>query len=394
AIGARHENPDQNFVNKSQYIVLSIPAPFGPENPESASPTWFKEESRSEYQCDSGCDVWLTEDPPIRELDEKIAGGEVDPGVHSAPMIWMLERNLYRKLYNDPSLIQSGSVIDSFYSAKAGTTMAQLVEAETAIHDLYELDAGTVTQLETYRTQLVSSMEEVMNIDSLLQTASGQDSLDLLVQRASAAQAIDSLSQLNTALVNSILQNRSNAADAVIAQNDAIVTSYIWESNEKTVNDILLNTLVKGLLPDSVQINTLGGIARQCPYEGGTAVFRARAILEGLTGEAFDDEVLCAEGQQGLVMPPGVNTIPFKTIVAYPNPAHNVVTVRFAHKIDQGQQMALLSPLGQTLQVYDLPEGDIQFNMDISGMPQGIYYLKLFGNCQQTEIIKLVIQER
>lgn len=56
--------------------------------------------------------------------------------------------------------------------------------------------------------------------------------------------------------------------------------------------------------------------------------------------------------------------------------------------------MALLSPLGQTIQVYDLPEGETRFNMDISGMPQGIYYLKLFGNGQQTEIIKLVIQER
>ena len=178
------------------------------------------------------------------------------------------------------------------------------------------------------------------------------------------------------------------------AQNDAIVTSDVWESNEKTVNDILLNTLVKGLLPDSVQTNTLGGIAGQCPYEGGTAVFRARAILEGLTGEAFDDEVLCAEGQQGLVMPPALNSVQFTTAVVYPNPAQNAVTVRFAGKIDRGQQMALLSPLGQTLQVYDLPEGETRFSMDISGMPQGIYYLKLFGNGQQAEIIKLVIQER
>lgn len=96
---------------------------------------------------------------------------------------------------------------------------------------------------------------------------------------------------------------RTAAAAQLIYDNAAIPASYIFEINEKTVNDILLNTLVKGLLPDSVQTNTLGGIARQCPYEGGTAVLRARAILEGLTGQAFDDEVLCAEGQQGLMMP-------------------------------------------------------------------------------------------
>jgi hypothetical protein len=181
----------------------------------------------------------------------------------------------------------------------------------------------------------------------------------------------------------------------LISDNAAIPASYIFDFNEQTVNDIFLNTIASGIYTfDSLQQATLDSIAYQCPLTGGMAVFRARAILEGLTGEAFDDEVLCAEGQQGLMTPPGVNTIPFKTIVAYPNPAQNAVTVRFAHKIDRGQQMALLSPLGQTIRVYDLPEGDIQFNMDISGMPQGIYYLKVFGNGQETEIIKLVVQER
>ncbi len=79
-----------------------------------------------------------------------------------------------------------------------------------------------------------------------LLTATGQDSLDLLAQRLTVAQDLDSISPLNTAPVNTVEQNRSLAANSVIAQNNNIVTVDIWEQNEKTVNRIFLHRTFSG----------------------------------------------------------------------------------------------------------------------------------------------------
>ena len=285
AIGARHENPNNaNYVNLSQYIVLSIPAPEGPENPSAA-------------------------------------------------------------------------------------------------------------QLELYRGQITDKMEAVMNIDSLLQTASGQDSIELLAQRTVVAQAIDSLSKLNTDLVNSTLQNRSNAADAVIAQNNAIGTSYIWESNEKTVNDILLHTLAKGLLPDSAETALLTGIAQQCPYDGGTAVFRARAILDGLSGQSFDDELLCAQKQQGLALPALVQDIQLQRIQLWPNPTERILTVQLEQAFNAELNATIQNVFGLPVSSVTIPENTTHFEVELPVVPTGIYWLIVRSQKGVVAVGKVVIRQ-
>jgi Secretion system C-terminal sorting domain len=392
AVGARHESTLPDFVNESRYFVPSIPAPWGPENPESVSPNWFATAITQELSCGITCNVWLTEDTTITELDERIAQGLVDPGVYTEPMQWMLERDLYRKLYGNPELVVPNTVFDTFYTDKSATSIGRFIAVETAIHALFELDSNTAGQLQDYYEQMAEQMERTTAMDSLLQTLSGQDSLDLLAQREVVFDVIDSLSQLNSALVDSILQARSAAANAVIAQNNAIVTTDIWEQNEKTVNHIFLNTVVKSIAPNGTQLSLLRSVAAQCPYEGGTAVFRARALLDAWTEDVFDDEVLCADGgQQGLMLPPAGNQSVSTGIRMFPNPARDRVMLSMEDGLESDAVLSVYNLYGQLASSYYLSEGDASFSFSTEGLPQGIYLVRIQQGGSTAFSSKLVI---
>jgi len=393
AVGARHESLNDNFVNASQYLVPSISAPSGPENPESVSNSWFLEEIRPELSCGSTCNVWIPEDPPTDGVGDQIARGQLAPDVYVAPTQWLMQRQLYRRLHDDPSLIVSGSVLDSFFLSQANTTIGQFTEVEAATHAIFGLDTTTAAQLQGYNQQVKGKMAEVAGIDTLLLTATGQDSLGLLAQREAAASAIDSLSQLNTALATSILQSRSLQANAVIAQNNAVATDSIWEDNEKTVNSIFLNTLAKGIAFNGTQIGLLQGIAGQCPYRGGTAVFSARAMLSGLTEDIYDDGLLCAQGggQQGLVLPPASNTT--SRVQVYPNPADRELTMRFARATEGETEVRLLNLYGQVLSGYRVPDRVVSHTLQLPDLPNGIYWLSLYSDKGLVEVQRIVINQ-
>jgi hypothetical protein len=379
AVGARHENPDDIFVNESQYVVRSISAPWGPENPSSASNTWFDDDpNRSQFSCGITCNVWLTGDTSITELDKRIAKGLVDPGVYTEPMQWMLERGLYRKLYANSELVQPYTLLDTFYTEKSTTTIGRFTAAEAAIHALFKPDTSTTGQLQDYYELITEQMEDMALIDSLLQTASGQDSLDLLVQREYALEIIDSLSQLNSALAKSVLQARSAAANSIIVQNNAIAVTDIWEQNEKTVNHIFLNTVAKGISFNNTQSNLLQAIADQCPYGGGTAVFRARALLE----IEVDDEAACSQAAsqaagQALEMTPADNQSAAAGIKMYPNPAKDLVTVRMDEALKNDAELSVYNLYGRLAGRHYLSEGADMHSFTTEGLPPGIYLVRI-----------------
>jgi len=394
AVGARHENPNLDFVNQSRYVVKSIAAPWGPQNPQSASPIWFDDEPfRPELSCGDTCNVWLTGDPPTGELDEQIAQGLVDPGVFTETMQWLLGRDLYRKLYANPELIAPESVFDTFFTANSTGTVGRFTAVEAAIHSLFKPDTGKEGQLLDYHDEITVQMENIGVIDSLLQKVSGPDSLNLLEQRKVSLGMIDSISQLNNVLVNFILQERSAAANSIVAQNNAIATTGIWEENEKTVSHIFLGTVVKGLAPNDSQLGLLRSIAAQCPYEGGTAVFRARALLGGWTEAVFDDEALCGHGglERGLILPPSDNESKNTGIRMYPNPANGLVTLNFEEALASDAILSVYNLSGQLAGRYTIPQRATWFSFTAERLSSGIYLVRIQGNNKAIFSGKLMI---
>jgi type IX secretion system substrate protein len=153
-----------------------------------------------------------------------------------------------------------------------------------------------------------------------------------------------------------------------------------------------LNTIVKGIPLNNTQTNLLTDIAFQCPYEGGTAVFDARALLDGLTNDVFDDEVLCATGgQQGLMLPPMGNTTSLPGVQVYPNPAKGQLTIQLDQALETSLEVRLLNLYGQTMTSAQLPEQVRTQVLDLPEMPSGIYWLVIYSGDGQKEVKRVVI---
>ena len=93
----------------------------------------------------------------------------------------------------------------------------------------------------------------------------------------------DSMDITNAGLlytINQMINDTSGNISQIIAYNNSITPENIVEENQKTVNNIYLNTFAQGT--DSlttIQKNQLISVAEQCPYKGGNAVFSARILL-------------------------------------------------------------------------------------------------------------------
>ncbi len=390
AIGARHESDNPDFVNASRYVVPKLDAPFGPVNPESSSSSWFTVDSLEELQCDIICEI-IPESYPFDGWTEKIARGQLTPGVSDTSINWLQQYNLYKELREDPSQIVPGSVLDSFYNANSSTTIGRFVLLESDMHGLFGLDSMTLARLDGFSLAMQSKMAQVVNFDTLLASASGQDSLDMLNQRAQLLIEVDSLSDLYTALTDSLDWQRSLAADALIAQNYSISTSDIWEDNLKTVNHIFLNTLAKQSAPTGSQFDLLRSIAQQCPWDGGMAVFKARSLMEGWTEEHFEDALPCGGGQQGLVLPP-IESQVMQFFRIYPNPAKNQVEVVLSQPAGEDWKLELLGLQGQLLLTYSIPLESTRIILSLPEQSNGIYWLVLKKTGGMIQAQKLVIQ--
>ena len=392
--GARHMNSnDPNYINQSQYLVPTIAAPQGPEAFSSISSAWF--DLPNPFKGETLCGVCLRTPPHapfLKQLDIDIAEGTVDPGVHTLPMKWMMERNLYRKLKNDPSLIEEGSTVETFYNANASTPLGLLTDVEFAVGDLFELDSNEIVQLEDHYSQINSRMEAVVDIDSSMAVTLPHELSALQAQRDSILQEIGSLSASNRTLVESILTDRGNQADVVIAQNNGVATTAIYQANEKTVNDVYLRTLVKGLPIQGNDLTALDGIASQCIYEGGMAVIAARSLLDGFSETAYTHEATCGQsGTAELISPPTGAIGESVGMKLFPNPANDKVTVQFAERLNNNSTLVLVNAFGQLVGNFQLGEGMSQFTFQLNDATPGIYMVKLLEDGNETGAMKLTV---
>ena len=153
--------------------------------------------------------------------------------------------------------------------------------------------------------------------------------------------------------------------------NSGVGTSTVCVANHGLVNNILLNMLANGDdVPSPTNLTILAAIAEMCPIEGGDAVYEARAIVERLTGETYDDAILCASEER-----PSNEREDDQTgatdIRVFPNPTTGhiywtglegqIVTARVFNML--GQQVAERSRTAG--------------NFDLSALPAGIYQLFL-----------------
>jgi hypothetical protein len=76
-----------------------------------------------------------------------------------------------------------------------------------------------------------------------------------------------------------------------------------------------------------------------------------------------------------------------------PNPARDLITIKFSSDIKGASEIKLLSLAGVTMLSENLNNEDLDssFSMDISGIPDGVYLLQITGNTGSA-FKKIIIQ--
>ena len=68
-----------------------------------------------------------------------------------------------------------------------------------------------------------------------------------------------------------------------------------------------------------------------------------------------------------------------KTGIAYPNPFHDRVTLRFAPDVPDEIMLKVVSAEGRIKKVVNIHNTEKEYNLDVSGLQNGVYIIQLIG---------------
>ena len=160
-------------------------------------------------------------------------------------------------------------------------------------------------------------------------------------------------------------------------------------ANHGLVNNILLNMLANGDdTPSPTNLSILTAIAEMCPIEGGDAVYEARAIVERLTGETYDDAVICATEERPSSGRNSDSRIESKDFLVFPNPSSG--HIYWTGLKEQSVTVRVFNALGQLI----VEREAIANRLDLSALTAGVYHLLFTTTDNMMHLNKSIVIEK
>ena len=351
----------------------------------------FQEEDGDTFICPSettGC-------PPdengnfgeeIKGTDREIANGNLIPSVFPDAQEWTAKRQLYRRLLEYPALQTESPEITAFFQNETNTTVGKLENVRAGIAGLYALNATEEADLKGELEQLRQLNEDLLDIELQLVNETDATAMNSLnAQKQVLKNDLATLTGTLDAKGTSLEQNRITVATQLLAENQAIGATDVFESNQLTYNRIYLEQTIGSqtdMTPE--QKADLQAVALQCPYAGGEAVYQARALLDD--GAFYDDFNLCAK-PGGQAFKKLTVDVPFVFSVS-PNPSNGFVKVELETALNSSGTVTLLNAQGVQLRQVEIEEGEQHAFLFLDGVPSGTYYLTVeTASGRETQII-------
>jgi hypothetical protein len=179
-----------------------------------------------------------------------------------------------------------------------------------------------------------------------------------------------------------------NSADIT---NSQVLPTGIPDANYTTMYDIEILFEEFG---DSIIIpnyNMIYGIASQCPYSGGEAVYRARAYIAMINDTIeYDDETACL--MDGIYREEGSSTKSLQSdIQIIPNPASDLINIKLNNSEAKMCDLSIYNAIGQKIIFKHLDCKHSTYSIDISGLLPGPYSVKVNIDDMAAIIKKLII---
>jgi hypothetical protein len=172
--------------------------------------------------------------------------------------------------------------------------------------------------------------------------------------------------------------------------NNLINPDDVTEYFSARLNEIFSNLEDNNYSNTDEYYNELMGIATQCPYYGGEAVYRARAVLELIHDSlTYNDDATCllyGIYRQGILTEKNSDDL---KISVKPNPTNHYVSIKGSSLKNSSLDVTFLNAIGQKVYnntLYCNKENLIRLEQ----LSQGIYTI-VIKTTVRTEYFKLVI---
>ncbi len=172
--------------------------------------------------------------------------------------------------------------------------------------------------------------------------------------------------------------------------NTGISSTNTLEANQKTVNSLLLKTLITPETELSkTELASLTEIATQCPLSGGNAVYQARNLLMRIKHEALAFADNCSSEKKPVQeIEPTVLSGVFKL---YPNPNNGIMTLGYSINPSDEAMVCFYDLTGKRIASYLLKTETDRLQIDQTGLSAGIYFYTVELNGKVVKHDKLVV---
>ncbi|MBV6443637.1 MAG: hypothetical protein EPGJADBJ_05420 [Saprospiraceae bacterium] len=283
------------------------------------------------------------------------------------------KRQLYRKLVENPSLVNWNQSVNNFYTAAQSNTVGAFDALDEAFHRLYSLSPSLEQTYNPLARQLDSLGAELDAIHAQYPLSTPEVQETLLEQAHELADQIVDLQNQVNALLPSVENEMQTRLTQLLIQNSDIEATEVWEINEKNINALYFRH--HGGLIDTFtgeQKNFIRTLALSCPQYEGVGVYKARRLYE-LFAETTPvyHEHHCKPSEER-----SQTALTVGQLMVMPNPADEQILVQFGQLLPVGSKLVFSDVTGKA--IFNREVGGMsEISLDVSGLHSGIYLIAI-----------------
>ncbi len=390
--GANHDGGLAVAIS-SIFKINPMQFPYLPSIPINLN-GWFIQGVGNAPVCGLNCS-WNTPYLNSTELELRIAQDQIETDSDFTQSTkWIADKYLYEKLRLDSILRDSLIDFENFYEENENSVIAKLIVVEDKMKIPVPSSETLMGIIDAKKILIQSNFNYITSIDSIL-----NDSLisvtfkpPLKLQKLALLNNINLIQKELDGYFQIINNEKNEYTDFLKNENGDIVTTSIIEENEKQINDIYLSTIAKGVFEfSSNQLDIISEISHQCPFIGGSAVYKARGMYFLINDEEYynDDEICLQNGIVARHSSPKNESIKEFNTYVYPNPANSQISIFY--NLDQYGEIIIYNSYGQKVFSSNIDVNGHRYILSLEGFSEGIYFFTILSNHNSVDNGKFVI---
>lgn len=271
-------NPNQNSTGSIYFPTNLFPA--------SVIGTWFTESTVNAETC-------TISDPGFTDLDEDF----LEPVVKSTDSIAMLDHvtktYLYDYLYQNPGLLSSSTVLDSFVDSHDSDMIGDLHDVLLLEYTGQEISNPAPATINLRTSDLCLYLDSIAYVDSLL-LIPFVDTATLTQKRLAMTDSVVLYAGDIKEIWVSFLDDRESDLGDALTNLGYLSATTTYEAITKSVGTIRLKALTDGVEGlSAVAWDTISTKAAHCTLEDGPGVLQARGLLPLTNDTIYLDDSQC-----------------------------------------------------------------------------------------------------